>query len=154
MRQFLLFLMISVLAALASAQQSAFPRTASYGLFEIEGSGVHGNLQLTEDFEAGGLEAAVTLVGIMPGQQFVPAIFRGTCGPDRPFITALPPVGSFTNDPFVSLGEVELGYDEMTEGEFFMFIFPGDSLPPLNEAGNVETDSAVACGQIGAGANR
>lgn len=154
MRKVLLSLMVSALLFTAAAQQSTSPRTASYGLFPVENSGVRGNLQLTEDFSTGDLEAIVTLVGITAGQQFLPVVFAGTCGPDRPLVAELPPVGSFSNDPFVSIGHFDVSFDEVTQGEYFMFIFPGDVLPAENDAGNVDVSSAVACGQIGAGANR
>lgn len=154
MRAILLSLAVSALFFMAVAQQSTSPRTASYGLFPVENSGLHGNLQLGENFETGNLEAIVTLVGITAGQQFLPAVFAGTCGPDRPLVAELPPVGSFVNDPFVSIGQFDVSFDEVTQGEYFMFIFPGSKLPAENEAGNVNVSSAVACGQIGVGANR
>lgn len=154
MRAILLLLATTAFLFMATAQQSTSPRTASYGLFPINNSGVHGNLQLSEDFASGDLEAIVTLVGITVGQQFLPVVFAGTCGPDRPLVAELPPVGSFVNDPFVSIGQLDISFDEVTQGEYFMFIFPGATLPAENEAGNVDVSSAVACGQIGVGANR
>lgn len=153
MRKFILGTILAALLPLAAAQlPSAFPQTASYGLFPIDGSGISGYVQMTE--EMGHTRVVVTLSNISRGSTYLPVLFEGTCGPDREMVTALAPVGTFTNDPFVSIDQIELGVDHIEQNQYFMYIFQGSDLPALNDAGFLEIDRAVACGQIGLGANR
>lgn len=153
MRKFVLGTMLVALISIAAAQlPSAFPQTASYGVFPINNSGVSGYVQLTE--EMGHTRVSVTLSNIVRGSQFLPVLFEGTCGPDREMVLALNPVGSFVNDPYVSLDEISLTVNHIEQTQYFMYIFSGSELPPLNERGFVSIDNAVACGQIGLGANR
>src|SRR5690554_6154310 len=105
-KSFLGILLITAMAIAAAQGPAAAPRTASYGLFPMAGSGVSGYVQMTE--EMGHNRVTVTLSNIQRGSQFLPVLFEGTCGPDRPMVTALAPVGSFTNDPFVSLDEIDV----------------------------------------------
>ena len=153
MRKIILGSIMLALAAVGIAQiPSAFPQTASYGVFPINNSGVNGYVQMTE--EMGHTRVSVTLSNITRGSQYLPVLFEGTCGPDREMVLALNPVGSFVNDPYVSLDEIDLGINHIEQTQYFMYIFEGSELPPLNEAGFLSIDSAVACGQIGLGANR
>lgn len=153
MRKFVIGTILVALASIAAAQlPSAFPSTASYGLFPINNSGVSGYVQMTE--EMGHTRVAVTLSNIDRGSRYLPVLFEGTCGPDREMVLALNPVGSFVNDPFVSLDEIQIPVNQIEQTQYFMYIFAGSELPPLNEAGFVSIDNAVACGQIGLGANR
>lgn len=154
MRSFIILLAAAALLFTAAAQESSAPRTGSYGLFPLEGSAVQGTLQLTEDFAEGGVRAIVTLSSVSQGQLYLPVMFRGTCGPDRELVTQLPAVGSFSNDPYVSISHLDVSFDEIAGNEFFMYLFPGDTLPAETEAGTVEVSTAVACGQVGLGANR
>ncbi len=153
MRRFILGTILAAVVSIAAAQlPTSFPQTASYGVFPINNSGVSGYVQMTE--EMGHTRVAVTLSNITRGSQYLPVLFEGTCGPDREMVVALNPVGSFVNDPYVSLDEIELSVNQIQQNQYFMYIFAGSELPPLNENGNVSIDSAVACGQIGLGANR
>lgn len=153
MRKFVLGTVLAALFSIAAAQlPSAFPQTASYGVFPINNSGVSGYVQMTE--EMGHTRVTVTLSNIVRGSEYLPVLFEGTCGPDRDMVLALNPVGSFVNDPFVSLDEITLSVNQIEQSQYFMYIFTGSELPPLNENGNLSIDSAVACGQIGLGANR
>lgn len=153
MRNFVIGTALLALLSIAAAQlPTSSQQTASYNLFPIEGSGVGGYVQFTE--EMGHTRVAVTLTGIMRGAQYLPVLFEGTCGPDREMVGALAPVGTFTNDPFVSLDEIALSVNQIEATQYFMYIFEGGELPPLNEAGFLANDTAVACGQIGLGANR
>lgn len=153
MRKFVIGTILAALVSLAAAQPpTAFSQTASYGVFPIDGSGVSGYVQMTE--EMGHTRVTVTLSNITRGSQYLPVLFEGTCGPDRDMVTALAPVGTFSNDPFVSIDEIAVGVDQIEQTQYFMYIFSGSELPPLNERGFLEIDRAVACGQIGLGANR
>lgn len=153
MRRFApLVIALALFGAVLAQLPGGFPQSASFGLFPIEGSGVGGSLQLTE--EPGHTRAAVTLTGIARGSYYLPVLFEGTCGPDREFVAALPPVGSFTNDPFASIGELDVPLVQIMQNEYFLYIFEGSEMPAANEEGFLEIDRAVACGQVGLGANR
>src|SRR5690625_7249855 len=101
-KQILGVLLLVLRLGLAVAQESSSGslRTESYGIFPVEASGVSGNLNVVERVD-GGVELVVTLVGIQEGSHYLPAIFEGTCGPDRERLLTLPPVGSMQGDPFV-----------------------------------------------------
>lgn len=117
-------------------------RSESYQLFAIEGSGVTGTLNVTEQVE-GGTTFVVTAVGISPGTVYQPVLFGGDCGPDRERVAELPPIGSIPEDPFASISRVSLSFDEVAEGDYFLYLYP--------EAGEGEP---LACGEVGLGANR
>ncbi len=152
MRKIMTALFLAALGFAVAQVSTSFPQTASYGIFPINASGVGGSIQLTE--EMGQTRVAVTLTGIMRGEQYLPVLFEGTCGPDREMVAALAPVGNFTNDPFVSLDHIDVGINTLTSGQYFVYIFRGSEMPPENDAGFVSIDTAVACGQVGLGANR
>ena len=153
MRKFVLGTILAALVSFVAAQApTAFPQTASYGVFPINGSGVSGYVQMTE--EMGHTRVTVTLSNINRGSEYLPVLFEGTCGPDREMVAALAPVGTFTNDPFVSIDEIQLSVNQIEQTQYFMYIFSGSEMPAENERGFLEIDRAVACGQIGLGANR
>ena len=118
------------------------PSTASYGLFQVAGSDINGQVQLTEDVQ-GGTKFVVTLVNIDEGQEYPMAMYRGDCGPDREQVLELDPVGEFPDDPYASVTETELNISDVTSGDYFIYVFR-DTM-----GGEV-----VACGEVGEGANR
>jgi hypothetical protein len=152
----------TVLAALAvaaamtagSAQQAAPPQeaqtlpTASYPLFEVDGSGVTGQLQIVGQ-AAGGTELILTMFGIAEGRPYAAAIYVGSCGPDRPVHLELEPVGR-ENDPFVSITASTMTFEELTQGDYFVYVFDGDTID-LPEAEGLDVP-ALACGEVGLGA--
>lgn len=125
----------------AGAEQDAL-RTESYQLFALQGSGVTGTLNVTQRVQ-GGTQFVVTLVGIEEGSSYQPVLFAGDCGPDRERVTALPAVGAMPNDPYTSISNVSLSFDEVADGDYFLYIYQGD-----------EQSDPLACGEVGAGANR
>lgn len=133
------------LAGGALAQQEApqeAPRTASFYLAPVEDSGITGHLQVTEEVE-GGSKLVVTLQGITPGERYALALFEGDCGPDRPLVTELEPVSNLEGDPYVSLNSSKVPFAEFAEGDYFLYVYGGES-----------TDApVVACGEVGQGAN-
>jgi hypothetical protein len=132
-------------AAQTEPQESL--RTASYPLFAVDDSGVTGQLQIVE--APGGTELILTMVGIAEVRTYPAAIYVGSCGPDRPVYLELEPVG-FANDPFVSITESELTFDDFTQGEYFVYVFDGDTIDrPETEGLDVP---ALACGEVGLGA--
>ena len=114
--------------------------TSSYLLAPVEGSGVGGNLQLTET-AAGGTRLTLTLNGIRLGVAYTAALFGGDCGPDRQAVALeLAAVGSFEEDPFISLTVVDQPIAAFTGSDLFVMVF-------AVEAG----DAVVACGEVGDG---
>jgi hypothetical protein len=123
-------------------------RTASYPLYPVEGVDVTGQLQIVED-ATGGVQLVLTMVGIQEGRSYPAAIYVGSCGPDRPVYLELEPVG-FANDPFVSITESEFTFEDVTQGEYFVYVFDGDTIDhPEAEGLDVP---ALACGEVGLGA--
>ncbi len=145
---------VALIVAAGIAQQDPQPQetetlsTASYPLFAVDDSGVTGQLQIVEQ-AAGGTELILSMVGIEEGRTYPAAIYVGSCGPDRPVYLELQPVG-FANDPFVSITESELSFADLTEGEYFVYVFDGDTIDrPETEGLDVP---ALACGEVGLGA--
>jgi hypothetical protein len=122
--------------------------TASYPLFAVDDSGVTGQLQIVEE-ATGGTLLVLTMVGIEEGRTYPAAIYVGSCGPDRPVYLELEPVG-FANDPYVSITESEFSFADLTGGEYFVYVFDGDTIDrPEVEGLDV---AALACGEVGLGA--
>lgn len=152
----------TLLAALAvawvvtsgTAQQAAPPldtrtlATASYPLFEVDGSGVTGQLQIVAQV-TGGTELILTVHGIDEGRPYSAAIYVGSCGPDRPLHLELEPVGR-ENDPFVSITASTFAFEDFTQDEYFVYVFDGATIEgPEVEGLDVP---ALACGEVGLGA--
>lgn len=146
-------LLLSAMAVVAAAATPAVPETvptASYGLFPVEDSGVHGQLQITGT-ETGGTRFVLSVSGLPDATVRRAAIYAGDCGPDRPLVLELVPLGTFEDDPFVSITESELTFAAVTEGEHFVYLFDGDAIDtPEVEGLDVP---ALACGEVGLGAN-
>jgi hypothetical protein len=131
----------------AQGDAAASLRTASYPLFAVDGSGVTGHLQIVET--AGGSQLVLTVQGLVEGGAHSAAIYAGDCGPDRPVVLELEPIGR-ENDPFVSITESTITFDELTEGDHFVYVFDGATIDrPDAEGLDVP---ALACGEVGAGA--
>lgn len=124
------------------AEEFGTPSTVSYGVFPVEGSGVRGNLQVSE-MVGGGTRWTLTLFDIEPGKIYAATLYRGDCGPDRPELFDLVSVGLNPDDPFTSVSELAVPYGEVIDGDAFLYLFAGEKTGPL-----------VACGEVGVGANR
>lgn len=127
---------------LVQTQEFTSPRTASYGLFAVAGSGIGGNVQVTERAE-GGSEFVVSLTGITQGERYAAALYEGDCGPDRPEVLELDAVSNVAGDPFVSITDTGLNFEDVANGDYFLYIFNGEKGSAL-----------AACGEVGVGANR
>jgi hypothetical protein len=124
-----------------SADEFSAPSVASYGIFEVEGSGVNGNLGLSENFDGGGpTKIVVTLIGITEGTTYPVAVFDGDCGPDRNLVLALRDVGADT-DPYASISYSELPFESWTSGDYFVYVYDPAS------------SKVLACGEVGQDAN-
>ncbi len=115
-------------------------RTAGFGIFAVEGSGVSGQIQFTERVE-GGTRVTVTLDGIDRQQRYPVAIFRGDCGPDRERLLDLNPV-PFTPGETSSVTDADIDFETLAEGDNFVYVYAPDG------------ETVVACGEVGAGAVR
>jgi hypothetical protein len=122
--------------------------TASYPLFEVDGSGVTGQLQIVAQV-SGGTELILTVHGIAEGPPHSAAIYVGSCGPDRPVHLELEPIGR-ENDPFVSITASTMAFEELTQGDYFVYVFDGDMID-LPESEGLDAP-ALACGEVGLGA--
>jgi hypothetical protein len=136
-------------AAAPQAQELQTIPTASYGLFPVDDSGVTGQLQVSS--EDGGTRLVLTVVGLDTPELRRAAIYEGDCGPDRPLLLELEPLGTLPDDPFVSITLSELSFEQITEGEHFVYLFAGDGIDtPEVEGLDIP---ALACGEVGLGAN-
>jgi hypothetical protein len=123
--------------------------TASYGLFPVDDSGVTGQLQIVSRMN-GGSVLILTVHGIDDDRTYPAALYIGSCGPDRPLLLELEAVGR-ANDPFVSITETQIPFADLTEGEYFVYVFDGPTIDrPEREGLDVP---ALACGEVGRGAN-
>jgi hypothetical protein len=129
-------------------QETQTPSTASYPLFAVDDSGVTGHLQIVEQV-TGGTELILTVLGIDEGRTYPAAVYVGSCGPDRPVHLELEPVGR-ENDPFVSITASEFTFLELTQGEYFVYVFDGDTID-RSETEGLDVP-ALACGEVGLGA--
>jgi hypothetical protein len=129
-------------------------RTASYGLFPVEGSGVSGTLQVAEQLD-GSNHLILTMQGIEEGRLYPAALYRGDCGPDREVVLELSPVGGgeVILDPFSSVTQTTLSFGEITEGDHFAYVFVPDGGIDRPATFGLDT-TALACGEVGFGANR
>lgn len=137
-------------ASAAGAASGGTIETASYGLFPVDDSGVRGQLQLTSQAD-GSVRLVLTASGIEPGEELGAAIYEGDCGPDRPVALPLTPVGS-ANDPYVSVTRTERSFRDLTEGDYFAYLFAENAIDRPEDTGL--DVPALACGEVGAGANR
>lgn len=117
-------------------------RTTSYGLFALEGSGIDGKLQLQENVDKT-VRATLTLSGIVEGNYYDAVVFSGDCSPNGAEVLRLETVGeSIPEDPFASLTTTDISYDTITTGNHFVMVFAQGTTP------------ALACGEVGVGANQ
>ena len=98
---------------------------------------------------SGGSLLFVTLVGIEEGRTYPAALYVGDCGPDRPVHSELEPV-SRENDPFVGITLTTLDFSDLTQGDYFVYVFDGDTIDRPDVDGL--DVPALACGEVGAGA--
>jgi hypothetical protein len=117
-------------------------RTAGYGIFAVDNSGIGGQMQVAEKAE-GGLNIIVTLDGIEVGKVYPMELRQGDCGPDRELLTQLEPVPSIAGDPHSSWTELPLTFEEIAEANNFIYVYAPDN-----------SGIVVACGEVGLGANQ
>ena len=128
--------------------ETSYLATDSYSLHPVDDSGVWGQLQIVEQ-ETGGTLLILSLMGMEEGRTYPAALYVGNCGPDRPVHLELERVGR-ENDRYVGITESEFSFADLTQGNFFVFVFDGDTIDrPESEGLDVP---ALACGEVGLGA--
>lgn len=140
----------------AAAQDAGQPatnlQTATYGLYPVGDSGVRAQLQVTSTL-SGGVRLILSATGIEAGNVYSAAIYRGDCGPDRPLALTLVPIGTAPNDPYVSTTDAtDLSFEQLTTGDYFVYLFSRHQIDTPDSFGL--DVPALACGEVGAGANR
>jgi hypothetical protein len=144
---FIIFAIISITFAQTSTgvkpeEFQTSIRTAGYGIFAVNNSGIGGQMQVAERAE-GGTNIIVTLDGIEIGKNYTMEIRQGDCGPDRELLTALEPVPSIASDPRASLTETTFTFEQLVEANNFVYVYAPDN-----------SGIVVACGEVGLGANQ
>ena len=129
-------------------EEPATLATASYPLFPVDDSGVHGELQVVSRNDVGSV-LILSVMGIEEGRRYAAALYVGDCGPDRPVVLELEHVGR-ENDPFVSITETEVSFATITEGDHFVYVFDGEEIDRPDSPGL--DVPALACGEVGLGA--
>lgn len=149
----ILVLVALLASAGAFAQGDDLPgaaiETASYGLWALPGSDMNPSLQVVE--RPDGTRFVLTLARPEPGRTYRAVLYEGDCGPDRPLVRALAPTG-LGNDPHVSTTDTDLDYATVTRSDWFAYLFVGDEIDRPETVGL--DGEALACGEVGADANR
>jgi hypothetical protein len=117
-------------------------RTAGYGIFAVNNSGIGGQMQVSEDAEVG-TNIIVTLDGIEVGKYYDMELRQGDCGPDRELLTPLEPVPSVAGDPRASFTYTSFTFEQIAEANNFIYVYAPDN-----------SETVVACGEVGLGANQ
>ena len=130
-------------SAVEGAPEDEFtsPRAASYALSPVAGSGISGNLQVSEEVDAG-TRLTVTLTGIPQGGDHAVALFEGDCGPDRQEVAQLNSVNAADGNPNASITDSDLSFEAIAEADHFLYVYAEDVGSEI-----------VACGEVGLGAN-
>ncbi len=97
-------------------------------------------MQIAERVE-GGTRITVSLSGIDRNAQYPVVIRAGNCGPEGEVVVELVPVPLEPGDT-ASVTDTELSYDAIVEEDNFIEVYAPDS------------ETVVACGEIGVGALR
>jgi hypothetical protein len=118
------------------------PRTESYGLFAVNGSGVNGNMQVMT--EGSRVKITTTIYNMQPGVRHAVALFEGDCGPDRRQVAQLETVPNLEGDLFSSITYTNIPFEQITGGNHFAYIYATEEVNQAN---------IVACGEVGLGAN-
>jgi hypothetical protein len=127
---------------LALSQEFDTIGTETYYLASVDNSGVDGHVQAAETVE-GMTRFVVTMNNVLPDYRYAVVLYEGDCGPDRPEVLRLGDINNTSGDPSSSITESEIGFEEVTNGNYFMYVFAG-------EPGS----QVLACGEVGLGANQ
>lgn len=151
----LLVFFAAALAGVVAAQEAATPTksldAASYQLFPIDDHTLTATLQVTETVD-GGARIVVSLPGPAPVEAHRAVLYHGDCGPDRPIALRLTPFG-LDDDPLSSVTEdATWTFERLTESDLFAYVFAGETIDRPEAVGL--DGQALACGEVGVGANQ
>ncbi|MGL4610883.1 MAG: hypothetical protein ACRCYY_14600 [Trueperaceae bacterium] len=116
--------------------------TETYYLATVENSGVDGYVQISEVIE-GGTKLIVSMNNTLSDYRYGTVLYEGDCGPDRPEVLRLGDINNSSGDPNTSITQSELSFQDLTTGDYFMYVFAGEPGTQI-----------LACGEVGEGANR
>ncbi len=116
--------------------------TETYYLAAVDNSGADGYVQIAELYE-GGTRFVVTMNNTLPDYRYAVVLYEGDCGPDRSEVFRLGDINNSSGDPNTSITESEISFDELMQGNYFMYVFAGEPGTQI-----------LACGEVGQGANR
>jgi hypothetical protein len=116
--------------------------TETYYLASVDDSGVDGHVQVAETYE-GTTRFVVTMNNTLSDYRYAVVLYEGDCGPDRPEMLRLGDINNTSGDPNTSITFSDLRFDDVTTGNYFIYVFAG-------EPGT----QVLACGEVGQGANR
>jgi hypothetical protein len=126
----------------ASGEEFTSIGTETYYLASVDNSGVDGHVQVAETYE-GTMRLVVTMNNTLSDYRYAVVLYEGDCGPDRPEVLRLGDINNTSGDPNSSITESDLRYDQITTGNYFMYVFAGEPGTQI-----------LACGEVGQGANR
>jgi hypothetical protein len=116
--------------------------TETYYLASVDNSGADGYVQIAETYE-GGSRMIVTMNNILSDYRYAVVLYEGDCGPDRPEVFRLGDINNSSGDPNTSITQSEISFDDLTQGNYFIYIFAGEPGTQI-----------LACGEVGQGANQ
>jgi hypothetical protein len=99
--------------------------TETYYLASVDNSGVDGYVQLAEVYE-GGSRIIVSMNNTLADYRYAVVLYEGDCGPDRPEIARLGDINNTSGDPNTSITESEISFDQLRQGNYFMYVFAGE----------------------------
>jgi hypothetical protein len=127
---------------LALSQEFDTIGTETYYLASVDNSGVDGHVQAAETVE-GMTRFVVTMSNTLPDYRYAVVLYEGDCGPDRPEVLRLGDINNTSGDPNSSITESDISFETLTNGNYFIYVFAGEP-----------SSQILACGEVGAGANR
>lgn len=147
-------LLAAVIAGFGVAQDEAAPtqslKAASYQLFAVGEHVLSATLQVSETAE-GGARIVVSLPRTTATNAYRAVLYHGDCGPDRPIALQLTPFG-VDDDPLSSVTEDEAWtFERLTGSDLFAYVFADEAIDRPDTPGL--DGRALACGEVGVGAN-
>jgi hypothetical protein len=127
---------------LAASQEFESIGTETYYLASVDDSGVDGYVQAAETFD-GFTRFVVSMNNTLPDYRYAVVLYEGDCGPDRPEVLRLGDINNTSGDPNTSITESDIRFEELTNGNYFIYVFAGEPGSQI-----------LACGEAGVGANR
>jgi hypothetical protein len=132
----------STTATTALSEEFKTIGTETFYLAAVDNSGVDGYVQVAELYE-GGSKLILSMQNTLPDYRYAVVLYNEDCGPDRPEVLRLGDINNTSGDPNTSITLTEISFDELTQGNYFIYVFAGEPGTQI-----------LACGEVGQGANR